>query len=305
LTQVEAIENALAELQYPSARIVFTRDAGAVLQNIAQEKAQLVINLCESVDEDPQYIGHPAAMLELLGVPFSGSPSLALMLTTDKLLSKRLLASSGIKSPGFAVYEGAGMPDVSGLQFPLIAKPRFQDASIGIDQSSVFREKSELLGKVEDLYQQFGPLLIEEYISGREFNISLFGFPRPEALPIAEISFEGFPPELFRILGYRAKWDINSFEYRHSPRIFPYLAPELNEKLAAMSLDCFRLFMLRDYARVDVRVDAEGEIYVLEVNANPCLSPDAGFAAAVAQSSLSYVDMIERFLRFMRERANR
>lgn len=259
------------------------------------------MNLCESVDEDPHYCGHPAAVLELLRIPFSGSPSLALMLSTDKILSKYLLASAGIKTPAFSRYEGE-LFQQNDMQFPVIVKPRFEDASIGIDQDSVFRNQAALHANLEKMYRRHGPLLIEEYIEGREFNISLLGFPEPKILPIAEIVFEEFPPELFRIVGYRAKWDTASFEYLHSPRAFPQLPDTLRTNLENIALHCFNLFSLRDYARVDVRVNDKGEIFVLEANANPCLSPDAGFAAAARQHGLGYTELIEQLLHCIHQR---
>ncbi|RJP25462.1 MAG: D-alanine--D-alanine ligase [Candidatus Abyssobacteria bacterium SURF_5] len=302
LTQVEAVERALAELEYESTRIAFTKDVGAVVQKLAEEKPHLVMNLCESVDEDPLLIGHPAAVLELLDIPFSGSPTAALMLSTDKLVSKRLLSSCGFKTPRFEAYEGNEVPALEKLNFPVIVKPRFEDASVGIDQESVFREANKLRAGLRDLFQRYGCLLIEEYIAGREFNISLFGFPVPETLPIAEIDFDGFPPDLFRIVGYRAKWDVSSFEYQHSRRTFPRLPRPLARKLEETALECFSLFGLRDYGRVDVRVDDRGRVFVLEVNANPCISPDAGFAAAGNQNDLHYVEMIDELLQFVQKR---
>ena len=302
MTQVDAVEHALAKLGYPSARIPFTKDAVAVSSEIGEERADIYVNLCESVDEDPLLIGHPAAVLELLGLPFTGSSSLALMLTTDKVMSKRVLAGGGIRTPAYAFFDGRERPNLAPLRFPVIVKPRFQDASIGIEQDSVFQDEARLREQIDILYQRYGPLLIEEYISGREFNISLLGYPDPSGLPIAEIDFAEYPPGLHRIVGYRAKWDSSSFEYHHSPRVFPQLPPPLNEHLKEVALACFHLFMLRDYARVDVRVDDRGEVYVLEINANPCISPDAGFPAAAYRHGLTYTDLIQRLLRFAEQR---
>jgi D-alanine-D-alanine ligase len=184
-------------------------------------------------------------------------------------------------------------------------KPRLQDASIGIEQDSVFENQENLREKLKELYEQFGPLLIEEYVGGREFNVSIIGFPEPEVLPIAEIVFEGFPTEMFRIVGYRAKWDISSFEYQHTVRRFPRLPGELEGGLKAVALECFRLFMLRDYARVDIRLDEQGQIHVLEMNANPCLSPDAGFAVAAEQAGMNYTQMVQKLLLGVEQRSCR
>ncbi len=272
---------------------------------MAGEKVEMAFNLCETVDENPQLAGHPAAVLELMGIPFSGSPSPAITLTTDKLMTKRLLKAKGIGSPNYLVYNGTAAFHAEALTFPVIVKPRFQDASIGIDQESVFSSVKELHAKVGKLFDRFGTLLVEEYIAGREFNISLLGHPSPKALPVAEIDFSGFPEGLFPIVGYKAKWDTSSPEYRHTARRFPEDLPDaLRRGLEQTALECFRLFMLRDYGRVDVRVDQAGQIHVLEINANPCLSPDAGFAAAAERAGINYSKMVGHFLDFIIQRSH-
>jgi len=303
IVQVEAIEKTLGARGYSTTRIPFTKDLEGFIQKVKIAGIQAAFNLCETVDEDPQLAGHPAAVLELTGIPFSGSPSVALMLTTDKLISKRILRAVGIRTPDYVVYDGFGSFHPGVLKYPVVAKPRFQDASIGIDQDSVFETKDRLLRDVADLYAQFGTLIIEEFVEGREFNISLIGYPRPRTLPIAEIDFAEFPRDLHRIVGYRAKWDRSSFEYNHTPRIFPKRLPgELTANIEDTAIECFRLFMLRDYGRVDMRMDRAGKIHVLEVNANCCLSPDAGFAAAAEHAGIPYSEMINDLLNCIMQR---
>ena len=304
LAQVEAIEEALQQLGYPSVRIPFTRNVGGFIQQIKKSRVDMAINLCESLDEDPRFIGHPAAVLELLAIPFSGSPSIALMLTTDKVLTKRLLRANGISTPDYLIYDDTIEFDPSALRFPVILKPILQDASIGIDQESIFRDRGGLEKDIEELFNRFGPLLVEEYVAGRELNVSLFGYPRPTVLPIAEIDFSSFPKELSPIVGYRAKWDKASFEYHHTPRKFPQGLPtSLQERIEKTAVECFRLLMLKDYGRVDMRVDDHGRTHVLEVNANPCLSPDAGFAAAIQEGSMTYAEMVGELVNFMNLRS--
>jgi len=300
LAQVEAIEAALTELGQPQVRIPFTRDLGRFVSQIQAEKIAVAFNLCESVDEDPLLIGHPAAVLELLGIPFTGSSAMALLLSTDKLTVKRLLTASGLRTPAFFLYEGTEVLRPAGLNFPVILKPRFQDASIGIEQESVVENSTDLLPRLEELYARYGAILVEEYVVGREFNVSLFGHPHPKVMPLAEIDFSGFPAELHRIVSYKAKWDEDSFEYRHTQRIFPDNLPEsLQQAMRRMAQECFALFGLRDYARVDLRLDAQGRLTILEINANPCLSPDAGFPAAVNKSKMRYTEMVGEFLRLV------
>ncbi|OGQ88771.1 MAG: hypothetical protein A2512_03990 [Deltaproteobacteria bacterium RIFOXYD12_FULL_56_24] len=303
LVQVEAIEAALRDLGQPQVRIPFTRDLGSFVSQVKAAGIALAFNLCESVDEDPLLIGHPAAVLELLGIPFSGSSAMALLLSTDKLTIKRLLTASGLHTPAFFLYEGNEVLRPAGLNFPVILKPRYQDASIGIEQESVVENSADLLPRLEDLYARYGAILVEEYVAGREFNVSLFGYPKARVMPLAEIDFSGFPAELHRIVSYKAKWDEDSFEYHHTRRIFPDNLPEpLQQAMRHLAQDCFALFGLRDYARVDLRLDRHGRLTILEINANPCLSPDAGFSAAVAESKMSYTEMVGEFLRLVTRR---
>ena len=300
LAQVEAIEGALNELGQPHVRIPFTSNLGRFVSQVQAAGIAMAFNLCESVDEDPLLIGHPAAVLELLSIPFTGSSAMALLLSTDKLTVKRLLTASGLRTPPFFIYEGEEVLRPAGLNFPVILKPRFQDASIGIEQASVVERSTELLAHLEDHYARYGSILVEEYVAGREFNVSLFGYPQTRVMPLAEIDFSGFPSELHRIVSYKAKWDEESFEYQHTQRIFPDNLPKtLQQAMRHMAQDCFALFGLRDYARVDMRLDGQGRLAILEINANPCLSPDAGFPAAVAESTMTYTEMVGEFLRLV------
>lgn len=304
LTQVEAIEEALSRLNQPSVRIPFTRDIAAFVGAVKDHRVSMLFNLCETVDEDAHLCGHPAAVFELLGIPFSGSPASALMLTTDKLLTQRLLRATGIATPRHVVCNNPASFKTAELKFPVIIKPQFEDASVGITQESIVDNEKNLRNRVADMFARFGPLLIEEYIAGREFNISLFGFPSARALPMAEIDFVDYPDSTYPILDYRAKWDKSSFEYQHTIRKFPSdISGLLRRKLEMAAHVCFRVLMLRDYGRVDIRMDAQQKFYVLEVNANPCLSPDAGFAAAIEKSGLDYVRMVERLVNFMKLRS--
>lgn len=304
LQQVEAVRLSLLELKVECLTLPFDRDLAAFTASLRQEKVEAVFNLCESVDEDSRLIGHPAAVFELLGLPFTGSGSLALMLTTDKLLAKRQLSAAGFRTPNFLAYDGGDVAPLLDFALPAIIKPRLEDASIGIDQDSIIFKKKELAEKLPLFYKTYGPLLLEQFIDGREFNISLFGYPTAHILPVAEIDFSAFPAELQKIVGYRAKWDEAAFEYQHTGRLFPQDLPRLVERnLRKMASGAYKLFRLRDYGRIDFRMDELGRIYVLEANANPCLSPDAGFVAAAGQCRKKFTTIIGDFVSFLQMRA--
>ena len=312
LTQVAAVVEAVGALGCRTVSLPFDGNPALMLSAIEQSQATLIFNLCESLNEDPKLIGHPAAILELLDIPFSGSSAFALMLSTDKAASKFVLQGAGVKTPPFVLYDGVESLIGVDLHFPVIAKPRFEDASIGIDQESIFRDKGELVVGADRLFQVHGPLIVEEYIAGRELNVAVLGsMPSPcvsagtalQVLAIAEIDFSAFPDGLYPIVGYRAKWDENSFEYAHTPRLFPDDLPvELIEALQREVLRCCQLFQLRDYGRVDIRLDGAMDIYVLEINANPCLSPDAGFCAAARRHGIDFKELVRRLLVMMRAR---
>lgn len=306
ITQVQAVEQALLEKAHPTVRLPFSGEVARLLRDLEVHGCSLVINLCETVNEDPQLAGHPAALLELLGLPFTGSSCAALSLTTDKVLTKRLLVGSGIPTPAFRVFEDPAAFDAQGLCFPVIVKPRFQDASIGIDQDSIFETRAQFEQGIAAFHRHYGSLCVEEYVPGREFNLSLLGYPSPALLAVAEIDFSAFPAHLYPIVGYRAKWDPDSFEYHHTPRTFPEdLSPDLLADLRRAALACFELFGLRDYARVDLRVNSLGMAQVLDINANPCLSPDAGFPATARRTGIDYAELIALLAGFARRRAKK
>ena len=303
LQQVDAVEEALTRLGEHTVRIPFTRDIDKLLVQLRWDKVDMVFNLCESINEDPCLVSHPAALLELLQIPFTGSPALALMLSADKLLSKQLFMANNIRAPKFATYDGGGMVRPVGLRFPVILKPRFQDTSIGIDQNSICRNTRELNQKAQTFHARYGLLLVEEYIDGREFNVSLLGSPDPDILPIGEIDFSRFPADLFPIVGYRAKQDSSAFEFHHTPRRFSNTLPlETFRAMRRTARECFRIFMLMDYGRVAMRVDHRQRVFVLDVNANPCLGPDAGFAAAATQGGKNYPELIDTIIKSVLQR---
>jgi D-alanine-D-alanine ligase len=303
MEQVESIETSLTKLGYRSRRIAFSRDLGRFVRETEASGITLAFNLCESVDDNPQFVAHPAAVLELMNIPFTGSSSSALMATTDKHSFKMILRAAGFNTPASLLFAGEAEIHCNHMQFPVILKPQFQDASIGIDQDSVISDPALLPGACQEFFRLYGPIIIEEYIDGTEFNISVIGSSNPEVFPVAEIDFTGFPDSLYRIVGYRAKWEPESVEYRESRRIFPTLPDDLRQQMSSLSSACYTLFGLRDYGRVDLRLDRSGKIYVLEINANPCLSPDAGFPAAAQQGGLDYTAMVEKLLTFVSARS--
>jgi D-alanine-D-alanine ligase len=235
------------------------------------------------------------ALLESLGLPFTGASSVALATTSHKLAAKALLRAADIATPD--VF--AGRPG----EEKWIVKAVAEHASLGLDDSSVVDGGAVPRVLAARRAEFGGEWFAERYVPGRELNVAVIASPEgPRVLPVAEIRFDGFPPDKPAIVGYAAKWHGDSFEYRHTTRSFA-VEPALAERVARLALSCWELFALDGYARVDFRVADSGLAYVLEVNANPCLSPDAGFAAALAEAGVAYRDAIAWLLEVARRRA--
>jgi D-alanine-D-alanine ligase len=301
LVQAEAVGRALTDIGHESVEMTFSMDIKGFLKEIKETYPQLVFNLVESVQGHGRLIHFPASILDLLAIPYTGAPADALYLTSSKILTKKILAGAGIPT---APYYSPG--DLKAKSFPLkgpyIIKSVWEHASVGLEENSVLSVKGsgQLLAEMEKRRGQLGgDCFAEQFIDGREFNLSLLASREgPEVFPPAEMRFIDYPPEKWKVVGYKAKWDDGSFESLHTQRSFEFPKSErpLLQNLMDMARRCWHLFGLRGYARVDFRVDERNQPWVLEINANPCLSPDAGFVAAASQAGLSYKQVVERIV---------
>ncbi|NOT00307.1 MAG: D-alanine--D-alanine ligase [Phycisphaerales bacterium] len=301
LVQIDAVGQALTEMGHTCSAVAFQLDLSGVAHSIRRERPDLVFNLVESVGSRGSLIYLAPALLDTLRVPYTGAPTPAMFLTSGKIVAKQLLAAHGIATPQwFSIDDLRGATTIPVGRY--IVKSAWEDASVGLDDhsivqtdradelSSILTERAEGLG---------GEAFAERFVDGREFNLSLLAEDEGvRVLPAAEIRFDGYPADKPRIVGYAAKWDSESYEYANTPRTFNIetgIGPLIDE-MTGIARRCWRLFGLRGYGRVDFRVDADGRPWVLEANANPCLSPDGGFAAAALQSGVDYPRVIERIV---------
>jgi D-alanine-D-alanine ligase len=260
-------------------------------------KPDLVVNLVETLAGSGRLVHVGPALFEAMNLPFTGCPSEAIYLTSNKLLSKKILREQGIPTPAYVLWDevldGREVPHI-----PFLVKSIWEHASFGLDESRklLFTGRQELIGGFQAMNGDPAGFFAEEYIDGREFNLSVIGgLEGPIVLPPAEIRF-GFPEGKPRIVGYRAKWDESSFEYQNTVRSFSFSGEDrpLLNSLMEISLMCWKIFRLRGYARVDFRVDAAGRPFVLEINANPCISNDSGFVAACLEGGLTNAEIVRR-----------
>lgn len=260
----------------------------ALMRRLADDDSDLIFNVCESLGGEGSEERQVASMLELLDKRFTGSGSLALMLAGDKSLAKKLFAFHGIRSPDFAIIapghvEGAPKLD----RFPLIVKPIATDASIGIDAGSVVHSVDEMLERVFSIHNEFHtPALVEEFIDGREIYAALLGNPF-DALPPIEWDLSQYGG----IAGTEAKW-------KDTDTSNEFVAEDLRDdaELRRVAIDAAQALLVRDYARVDLRVAGDGTPFVIEVNPNPWLDANAEFAMAARHGSLDYGALIERIV---------
>jgi len=307
MVQVEAVRGALVELGHEVTTVPFSLDLGKVAEALRALAPDFVFNLVESVEGAGRLLHLAPALLEFLGVPYTGSGSETLFVTSNKVLANQILRSQAIPTANwYTINDLAG--DAPLPKGPYIFKSVWEHASVGLDDDCVVVTDSREALRRGCLERSTGPggeRFVETYIEGREFNIAILaGESGPQVLPASEIRFLDYEGR-WKIVNYRAKWHEGSFEYSHTQRRFEF-PPEdrpLLEALADIARRCWRIFGLRGYARVDFRVDAAGQPYVLEVNANPCLSPDAGYAATVAQAGMRYTDAVQWIVNDLSRRA--
>ncbi|KUK44626.1 MAG: GNAT family N-acetyltransferase [Methanothrix sp.] len=259
----------------------------------------LVFNLAEGFGDDLRAEPNVAGFIELLGVPYTGSPPRALEVARDKGLSKLILEREGISTPRFQLFRTPDEP--FSLDFPVIVKPALEDASIGITFDSIARDETNLRAKVARILETYDqPALVEEYVEGREVNAALFIGPYgAEVLPISEIVFN-LPDDVPRILGFEAKWLEESPFFQNTIPICPApLEPELKDRIEILAKEACSALGIESYARVDFRIrEGDDEPFVIEVNPNPCINPSgSGFARAAAAAGMDYPTLIERLAR--------
>ncbi|MDD5306289.1 MAG: D-alanine--D-alanine ligase [Deltaproteobacteria bacterium] len=298
LEQVAVVSKALEALGFVPEVVPFSLDLPRFMGEMSALGPLFAFNLVESVEGDGRLIHLAPALLEHMGVPYSGSPAEAVFVTSSKLLTKRALQAHGIDTPPWTSLEdGDGFLGRDG-RGPLLFKPVWEHASIGMDESAFVDGVDEALVR-ETLLKRDARAgrrhFAEAYIEGREFNVALLA---GEVLPVPEIRFVDYPEGKPKVVDYRAKWEEGSFEYSHTPRSFDLADDDapIVERLRDVALRCWRLFHLRGYARVDFRVDGSGRPWVLEVNVNPCLSPDAGFYASAERAGLDFTRVVKRIV---------
>lgn len=259
---------------------------------LAEHTPDVVVNLCESLMGDSRGEMVVPALLDLADVPYTGSPALALGLALHKDKAKELLRGRGVPTPDFRVLRSVADLLSVDLPFPLIVKPSREDASVGIDFDSVVKDKAALgkaVGRVLRTFQQ--PALVERYIEGHEVYVPLLGNAPRRALPLTQVKFGPAFTGRPALVTYRAKWEASSPECLDSTPGPCELPASVQKECVRVAMEAFAALECRDYGRVDLRVTPSGECYVIDINPNCDLHPEAGFARASAAAGISYSDL--------------
>jgi D-alanine-D-alanine ligase len=292
--QVVAVEDSLKRLGLMYERFNVSEDFAGLVSWLKERNPDVVINLCEEALGDSHFEMDVPALLELLRFSYTGSPPLTLGLCQDKGLTKSILESRGLPTPKYQTLRK--FEDWEGqVCYPLFVKPLREDASLGITKESYVKNEAELRKRVEYITERYNqPALVEEYIRGRELNVSILGDKDLQILPISEIVF-GFTDEP-RIVDYSAKWIDESEEYKKTIPVCPAeLDIDIRRTVESVALRAYVALQCRDYARVDIRLK-NGTPYVLEVNPNPDISPQAGFARSLKAAGIPYEDFVNRLV---------
>jgi len=306
IEEIEAVEKAVQSLGHQSIVMAVREEILPVIHWLKEYQPDVVFNLCESVYGNSCWEMNIPALLDLFRISYTGSPPLTLGLCQDKGKVKDILQSQSILTPRYKIFERTAGA-VKGNIFPIIVKPLHEDGSLGISRGSVVFDDESLIKQIQYVIEQYRqPALVEEFIDGRELNVGLVETNgKVGVLPISEIDYTEFPEEVPRICGYEAKWVIESPEYQKSKPVCPApLEWVMKKRMEQIAVRVFKLFGCRDYARVDFRMDREGNIYVLEVNPNPDISPQSGMTRALTVQGTTYTEFVGNLLERALKRKN-
>jgi D-alanine-D-alanine ligase len=300
---VHAVEKALNELNYDVVLLPLSPPTSEIKSSLAALGASVIFNLFEGFEDSPATEALVPEAAEELGIPYTGCPSKTVRLALDKAQSKALLKSAGIRTSDYQVLTPATLNEFR-MTFPCIVKPRAEDASHGLTEMSVVHDEEALKRQVRLMSNAYGgDALVEEFIDGREFNSTGMGNIEPVILPISEIEYH-LPENLPRLLTFAAKWEENSLYFRGTKPVCPArITATQKRQIQQMVVKTFRLFECRGYARVDLRMDARGNFYVIELNPNPDITPGNGTARHAEATGMSYAEFTNRIVQLGLERS--
>jgi D-alanine-D-alanine ligase len=291
---------ALGELGHTVEHLAIYDDLDVLRQKLQAFEPNVIFNLADQFKNNRGFDQNIAAFLAMHGIPFTGCGSTGMMLCRHKGISKKILGYHRIHVPGFVtIARGKRIGRPKQLRFPILVKPLKEQASLGISQASFVENDEQFRERVQFIHEKYdNDVIAEEYIEGRELYVSVMGNHKLQVFPIRELVFREVPPDEPKIATYRAKWDE---EYRKrwglENRFAEGLEPALHSQIVLTCKRIYRLLTIDGYARIDLRLTKDNELYFIEANPNPMLADGEDFALSGRQAGLSYPDLIDRILR--------
>ncbi len=274
-------------------------DLGVIRTALLEFEPHIAFNLLEEFHDNPLYDHHVAGYLELMKQTYTGCNPRGLLIAHDKALSKKILSFHRVRVPRFAVYPRGSKPRLSKkLRFPLIVKSLYEEGSYGISQASIVRTGEKCLERIAYLHEKLRtPAIVEEFVEGRELYLSILGNRRAEVLPILELEFGNLPEGTHRIATSKVKWD---WKYQEARKIELKVPTDLDEvlvrQLKRLGRRIYRVLDLTGYARIDLRLNDDGEVYVLEANANPDIGFGEELSVAAEAVGIRYEQLLQKIV---------
>jgi D-alanine-D-alanine ligase len=295
LDQVKIVSDALVALGYSIKELQLDMNLDLVVRKIRKINPYIIFNLAESIYNKGEFAYMAPAILSYLDIPFSGNPLIPMFFSSNKVLAKKELKRIGIPTPQWICLDELGKIR-AGKKY--ILKPTWEEGSLGLDEHSIFTgSDKKYIASIREKNKNY--YFIEEFIEGREFNVSIIGTKDgPRVLPIAEMTFKKYPEGKPKIMGYTAKWNEDSFEYKNTRRTFsiPKTDEDIRSKIIEICERCWNEFGFKGYVRIDFRLSADRIPYVIDLNLNPCISPSGGFVAASEKAGFKFTEVIEMLL---------
>lgn len=300
MAMLRQMARAMRAVGYQVTLLALKHNVPAFQRALRRINPDVVFNQYEDVVHGALYEMRVAALVQMMGFPMTGSPPLAMGLYRYKGMAASLMQGAGVPVPSQTMLiERVKDVDAQRWRFPLIAQPSQEHAGIGLDRNAVLYSKAALRRRVSELLRTYyQPALVQSFLPGREFNVSIVGGRRLRVLPLAEVDYSQLPKGIPPIMSYAAKFIESSAEYQNTSVICPaVLEPGLAREISSTALRAFRAVGLWGYGRVDIRLDENHRPCVLEVNCNPCIEDGVALARSAAQAGMSYPELLDFIIR--------
>jgi D-alanine-D-alanine ligase len=298
--EYHAIVGAIEKEGYRVTLLNIEDDLSRLLDLFHHDRPDVIFNLAEMFRGDPRLESALAGLYDLYEIPFTGAALFSLELCRRKALTKQVLLKRGIATPDYRLLRIPKIPRRHGLRYPLIVKPASEDASLGVEAGSVVYDYEQLVNRVNHVFGSFNPpILVEEFIGGKELHVSVLGNDPPQVLPIIEFDFSALPEDHPAIITYDVKWNPLDLAYHRVHSFCPaQLSKRVEAKVREQALHAYQATSSRDYARVDVRLTDSSTPFVLEVNPNPDLTEGVSFMHSAEKAGMSFSQTLGRIVEF-------